>query len=166
MGVVKQKRDWVYKVSEWCVYDWCKKIELEPKKPSQRRKRKLDWEALRHHVQKYQSCFAQRESRVFRRSYQRYLVWDETDEINSQKAVRPRRFLICQGTRTKTKHYSTSREVTASELNTCKSYATAVLIYGSSSLVYIDESGFELETFRPFAVVATRTESSWRNKCV
>ena len=52
-GGSKAEASRVYKISEWCVYDWCKRIKLEPKQPSQRRKRKLNWEALRIHVQEH-----------------------------------------------------------------------------------------------------------------
>ena len=36
-------------VSIWCVEDWCKRDELKAK-PQKGRSRKLDWEALPHHV--------------------------------------------------------------------------------------------------------------------
>ena len=52
-GGSKTEASRIYEVSLWCVYDWCKRKELEPKKSSQRRKRKLDWEALRLHVKEY-----------------------------------------------------------------------------------------------------------------
>lgn len=35
-----------YEVSRWCVYDWCQRSDLAPKKV-ERRSRKLDWAALR-----------------------------------------------------------------------------------------------------------------------
>jgi len=52
-GGSKAEASRAYKISEWCVYDWCQRTELKPQKPPQRRKRKLDWEALRIHVQEY-----------------------------------------------------------------------------------------------------------------
>ena len=39
-----------YNVSRWCVYDWCKRPNIERVKVH-RRSRKLDWEALRKQVQ-------------------------------------------------------------------------------------------------------------------
>jgi transposase len=39
-----------YEVSRWCVYDWCQRDDLAPKKV-ERRARKLNWEALRRDVQ-------------------------------------------------------------------------------------------------------------------
>jgi transposase len=39
-----------YKVSLWCVNDWCKRDDLTPQ-PQLGRKRKLDWEALSRHIQ-------------------------------------------------------------------------------------------------------------------
>ncbi len=39
-----------YEVSRWCVYGWCRRDDLAPKKV-QRRSRKLDWGALKRDVQ-------------------------------------------------------------------------------------------------------------------
>ena len=50
-GGSKAEASRTYKISEWCVDDWCQRTELKPKKPPQRRTRKLDCEALRIHVQ-------------------------------------------------------------------------------------------------------------------
>jgi transposase len=36
-GGSKAEASRVYEVSEWCVYEWCKRIELKPKKPPHRR---------------------------------------------------------------------------------------------------------------------------------
>ena len=41
-----------YKVSLWCVNDWCKPEDLTPQ-AQKGRKRKLDWEALSGHIQEY-----------------------------------------------------------------------------------------------------------------
>ena len=41
-----------YEVSLWCVTDWCKRADLRPKAQG-RRHRKLDWEALRQHIQEH-----------------------------------------------------------------------------------------------------------------
>lgn len=38
-----------YEVSRWCVHDWCTRDELMPK-TVKRRKRKLDWDALKQDV--------------------------------------------------------------------------------------------------------------------
>ena len=56
-GGSKAEASRVYKVSIWCIYDWCKRADLAPKKAPQRRKGKLDWEAVRQHVQKYPDAF-------------------------------------------------------------------------------------------------------------
>jgi transposase len=42
-----------FKVSPWCVGDWCKRDDLASKPSSPQRKRKLDWESLKKHVQDY-----------------------------------------------------------------------------------------------------------------
>ena len=39
-----------YRISLWCVNDWCKREELTPQ-AQQGKKRKLDWEALSRHIQ-------------------------------------------------------------------------------------------------------------------
>lgn len=41
-----------YKVSLWCVNDWCKRDNLNPS-PQKGRKRKLDWKSLSQHIQEY-----------------------------------------------------------------------------------------------------------------
>ena len=41
-----------YEVSLWCVNDWCKREDLRPKAQG-RRHRKLDWAALRQHIQEH-----------------------------------------------------------------------------------------------------------------
>ena len=41
-----------FKVSVWCVNDWCKRKNLEPN-VSPGRRRKFSWEALREDVRKY-----------------------------------------------------------------------------------------------------------------
>jgi transposase len=64
-GGSKAEASRVYEVSEWCVYEWCKRIELKPKKPPQRRKRKLDWEALHRHVQKYPDALLRERAEYF-----------------------------------------------------------------------------------------------------
>ena len=49
-----------FKVSLWCVFDWLKRGDLSPQKVT-RRHRKLDWEALRVHVQAYpDACLKER----------------------------------------------------------------------------------------------------------
>ena len=41
-----------FQVSLWCVFDWIKRNDLQPC-PALRRRRKLDWNALKAHVQAY-----------------------------------------------------------------------------------------------------------------
>lgn len=48
-GGSKAEAQRVFKVSKWCVNDWCKREDLEPKSPPGRN-RKLDWEALSRDV--------------------------------------------------------------------------------------------------------------------
>lgn len=64
-GGSKAEASRVYKVSIWCVYDWCKRVDLEPKKLPQRRKRKLDWEAVRYHVQKHPDALLRERAEYF-----------------------------------------------------------------------------------------------------
>lgn len=64
-GGSKAEASRVYKVSIWCVYDWCKRTDLEPKEPAQRRKGKLDWEAVRHHVQKHPDALLRERAKHF-----------------------------------------------------------------------------------------------------
>ena len=41
-----------FKISLWCVNDWCRRDSLEPIKPSGR-PRKIDWQALEEDIRKY-----------------------------------------------------------------------------------------------------------------
>jgi len=41
-----------FKVSLWCVNDWCSRVHLEPNKPPGR-PRKIDWDALATDIQKH-----------------------------------------------------------------------------------------------------------------
>lgn len=40
-------------VSLWCVDDWCRRGDLDPKPYTRTRSRKMDWGALRQHVQEH-----------------------------------------------------------------------------------------------------------------
>ncbi len=53
-----------YKVSLWCVNDWCKRQDLTPK-PQKRRQRKLDWEALSHHIEQYPDALLRERAQYF-----------------------------------------------------------------------------------------------------
>ena len=51
-GGTKAEAVRLYKVSRWCVNEWCRTKNLTPNYP-QRRNRKLDWHRLEKHVSKY-----------------------------------------------------------------------------------------------------------------
>lgn len=53
-----------YKVSLWCVNDWCKRDDLTPQ-PQKGRKRKLDWEALSRHIQEYPDALIRERAKHF-----------------------------------------------------------------------------------------------------
>ena len=53
-----------FEVSLWCVNDWCKRDDLAPKAHSQR-KRKIDKEALRRHVQQYPDALLKERAELF-----------------------------------------------------------------------------------------------------
>ena len=53
-----------YKVSLWCVNDWCKREDLTPQQ-QKGRKRKLDWEALSRHIQEYPEALLRERGRHF-----------------------------------------------------------------------------------------------------
>lgn len=65
-GGSKAEASRVYRVSIWCVYDWCKRSDLRPKQLPERRKRKLDWEALRRHVQEHPDALLRERAEHFR----------------------------------------------------------------------------------------------------
>ena len=64
-GGSKAEASRVYEVSIWCVYDWCKRKELAPKQLPKRRNRKLNWEELRRHVQKYPDALLRERAEYF-----------------------------------------------------------------------------------------------------
>ncbi len=53
-----------YKVSLWCVNDWCKREDLTPQ-PQKGRKRKLDWSALSRHIQEYPDALLRERAQHF-----------------------------------------------------------------------------------------------------
>jgi transposase len=53
-----------YKVSLWCVNDWCKLDDLTPQ-PQKGRKRKLDWSALSRHIQEYPDALLRERAQYF-----------------------------------------------------------------------------------------------------
>ena len=54
----------IYQVSIWYVDDWCKRDQLEAK-PQKRRSRKLDWEALRHHIREHPDALLRERAQHF-----------------------------------------------------------------------------------------------------
>ena len=53
-----------YEVSLWCVNDWCKRDDLTPK-VSKRRNRKLDWQALSRHIEKFPDALLRERAQHF-----------------------------------------------------------------------------------------------------
>jgi len=49
-GKTKVSASHIFGVSLWCVNDWCSRPNIAPKLQPIRRKRKLDWNALKNHV--------------------------------------------------------------------------------------------------------------------
>ncbi|MGF1591334.1 MAG: IS630 transposase-related protein [Pleurocapsa sp.] len=63
-GGTKAEASRRYRVSLWCVNDWCKRDDLTPQAPK-RRKRKLDWEALSRHIQKFPDALLRERAQHF-----------------------------------------------------------------------------------------------------
>ena len=53
-----------YKVSLWCVNDWCKREDLTPQQ-QKGRKRKLDWQALSRHIQEHPDALLRERAQHF-----------------------------------------------------------------------------------------------------
>ena len=53
-----------YKVSLWCVNDWCQREDLTPQQ-QKGRKRKLDWSALSQHIQEYPEALLRERAQYF-----------------------------------------------------------------------------------------------------
>lgn len=63
-GGKKTKAAKVFSVSLWCVHDWCSRQSLAPK-ASGRRQRKLNWEALNCHIEKYPDALLRERAAYF-----------------------------------------------------------------------------------------------------
>jgi transposase len=50
-GGTKSEASRLFKVSMWCVNDWCNRQDLAPKEYTRTKHRKLDWNAVRADVQ-------------------------------------------------------------------------------------------------------------------
>lgn len=64
-GGFKAEASRIFGVSLWCVNDWCRRKNLAPKIHPPRRKRKLDWEALKIHTQTYPDAFLRERAEHF-----------------------------------------------------------------------------------------------------
>ena len=65
-GGCKSKASEIFGVSLWCVHDWCKREDLSPKPSAPRRKRKMDWDALRQHVNDYPDAILRERASYFK----------------------------------------------------------------------------------------------------
>ena len=63
-GGFKAEASQRYKVSLWCVNNWCKPEDLTPQ-AQKGRKRKLDWEALSGHIQEYPDALLRERAQHF-----------------------------------------------------------------------------------------------------
>ena len=71
----------IYQVSIWCVYDWCKRDQLEAK-PQNSRSRKLDWEALRHHIREHPDALLRERAQHFGVNINAIWYATPTNEVN------------------------------------------------------------------------------------
>lgn len=63
-GCSKAEASRRYKVSLWCVNDWCKRVNLSPKR-QKGRKRKLNWEELEWHVKQHPDALLRERASYF-----------------------------------------------------------------------------------------------------
>lgn len=61
-----------FEISIWCVNDWCKRQSLTPDK-RKRTPYKLDWAALKSHVQRYPDQLIHERAAYFNVSY--FAIW-------------------------------------------------------------------------------------------
>lgn len=54
-----------YKVSLWCVNNWCKRCDLSPQQ-QKGRKRKLDWEAVSRHIKEHPDALLRERAEHFK----------------------------------------------------------------------------------------------------
>ncbi len=151
-----------YEVSLWCVNDWCKRNDLTPKS-SKRRKRKLDWEALLRHLQEFLDAllreraqhFGVRESAIWYANHQMKLTRKKRcDPASPTQRTCPHVRLarrISQGNAHQDKTLKYSERKHTLRIIFLKSLRQIIIQQSSQDLVYIDESGFDAYTYRPYA---------------
>ena len=64
-GGFKAEAARIFGVSLWCVNDWCNRNNLAPKTHPPRKKRKLNWDALKTHTQIYPDAFLRERAEHF-----------------------------------------------------------------------------------------------------
>ena len=122
------------------VNDWCKRDTLVPIK-SYGRPRKIDWDALRADIQKHPD-------KVLRKRAKEFEV-----HINAI-------WYVCQKlkiTYKKTLRYAERDHL--SRIKYSRSLRAIIKEKGSKDIVFVDESGFEAQTYRPYGWSATGCKS-------
>ena len=115
----------LYKVGRATIYRWLNRPELAATKVS-RRKRKLDWEALRRDVEENPDLRLIDRAETF--GVRVSAIWYALKQMKITRKKKELRY--CERNREeRMKYYRLLREL--------------IKLYGSESLVYIDESGFE-----------------------
>ena len=74
-----------YKVSLWCVNDWCKREDLTPQ-AQKGRKRKLDWSALSQHIREYPDALIRERAQHF--GVRNNAIWDANRQMNLTRKKR------------------------------------------------------------------------------
>jgi putative transposase len=115
----------IFKVGRATIYRWLGREDLRPTQVKHRQ-RKLDWEALKKDVEKNPEARLVERARTFRRQTECHLLCLKKIE-NYQKK---KQFRYQERNReSRIKYYRNLREL--------------IKVYGSKSIVFIDESGFE-----------------------
>ncbi|MEG4294805.1 IS630 transposase-related protein [Microcoleus sp. D2B6] len=114
----------IFKVGRATIYRWLDREDLRPTQVNHRQ-RKLDWEALKKDVEKNPDARLVERARTFRRQTECHLLCLKKTENHKKKKLRYQE----RNREERMKYYRNLREL--------------IKVYGSKSIVFIDESGFE-----------------------
>src|SRR4028118_2280808 len=115
----------IFKVGRATIYRWLGREDLRPTQVNHHQ-RKLDWEALKKDVEKNPEARLVERARTFRRQTECHLLClKKTENYQKKKQLRYQE----RNREARMKYYRNLREL--------------IRLYGSKSIVFIDESGFE-----------------------
>ena len=117
-------------VSQWCVFNWLKRKDLEPRKAPEGHNRRLDWEGLKKHVEEFPDLTLRERAKLFNSSSSQIGYALQKMRVTVKKTL---------------KYQERSPERRADYLN---DFQKIIETKQPKAIVYVDESGFKADTFR------------------